>query len=164
MPCSSPRDSPRWISASVITSYSIHYTKLYELCAENARLVHHHLRACLTGMLAGGQGPAHLSLPLDVQKGEVEHEWHTLHAAGTRPRICDNEALERLWELLNPGTEDGPCRVAILAGYGVVKSEAWGLLREFAERYDIPVASTLKAKGVFPEDHPLSFGVFGYVV
>lgn len=35
------------------------------------------------------------------------------------------------------------------------------LLREFAERYAIPVATTLSAKGVLPEDHLLSLGNFG---
>ena len=46
-------------------------------------------------------------------------------------------------------------------------SEPWaantteGLLA-FAERYEIPVETTLRAKGVFPEDHRLSLGVFGY--
>ena len=32
----------------------------------------------------------------------------------------------------------------------------------FAERFEIPVATTLRAKGVFPEDHRLSLGIFGY--
>src|SRR5262249_2370670 len=35
-------------------------------------------------------------------------------------------------------------------------------LQEIAERWSIPVATTLRAKGVFPEDHALSLGVFGY--
>ena len=34
--------------------------------------------------------------------------------------------------------------------------------KEVAERWSIPVATTLRAKGVFPEDHELSLGVFGY--
>jgi acetolactate synthase-1/2/3 large subunit len=44
----------------------------------------------------------------------------------------------------------------------VEKSEASDLLVAFAERFAIPVATTLRAKGVFPEDHRLSLGVFGY--
>jgi acetolactate synthase-1/2/3 large subunit len=35
-------------------------------------------------------------------------------------------------------------------------------LRRFAEAYSVPVATTLPAKGVFPESHPLSLGAFGY--
>ena len=42
------------------------------------------------------------------------------------------------------------------------KSGASEDLIAFAERFEIPVATTLRAKGVFPEDHRLSLGVFGY--
>ena len=35
-------------------------------------------------------------------------------------------------------------------------------LMAVAERWSIPVATTLRAKGIFPEDHELSLGVFGY--
>jgi acetolactate synthase-1/2/3 large subunit len=52
--------------------------------------------------------------------------------------------------------------VAILAGQGAESSRCSDELRQFAERFHIPVATTLRAKGVLPEDHPLSFGVFGY--
>ena len=52
-------------------------------------------------------------------------------------------------------------RPAILAGYGVHLARGYAALRAFAERWGIPVATTPKGKGVFPEDHPLSLGVFG---
>src|SRR5262249_50144806 len=53
-------------------------------------------------------------------------------------------------------------RIAILAGAGVEHDAAAARLKEIAERWSIPVATTLRAKGVFPEDHALSLGVFGY--
>jgi acetolactate synthase-1/2/3 large subunit len=34
-------------------------------------------------------------------------------------------------------------------------------IQELSEMLSIPVATTPKAKGAFPEDHPLSLGVFG---
>ena len=37
-----------------------------------------------------------------------------------------------------------------------------GVLLQVAERFELPVATTLAGKGVFPEDHPLALGVFGY--
>jgi acetolactate synthase-1/2/3 large subunit len=49
----------------------------------------------------------------------------------------------------------------ILAGSGCRGQGAPARLRAVAERYQCPVATTPKAKGVFPEDHPLSLGVFG---
>ena len=56
----------------------------------------------------------------------------------------------------------GNARIAILAGAGVEHDAAAARLKELAERWSLPVATTLRAKGVFPEDHELSLGVFGY--
>lgn len=50
---------------------------------------------------------------------------------------------------------------AIFAGNGVLLSEAWDELRALAEAAGLPVATTLMAKGVFPEDHPLACGMTG---
>jgi acetolactate synthase-1/2/3 large subunit len=47
----------------------------------------------------------------------------------------------------------------IWAGYGAMKSA--NNLLELAENYDTPVMTTPRAKGVFPETHPLSWGCTG---
>jgi acetolactate synthase-1/2/3 large subunit len=133
------------------------------LIVENIHLVNHHLRATLTQMLAGAQGPAHLSLPLDIQKGEVHAPWQPLYSPPHPPRYVDLEAVAQIFRILVPAAgKEAAGKILILAGAGVEKSGAGDLLRKFAEEFHIPVATTLRAKGVFPEDHPLSLGVFGY--
>ncbi len=47
----------------------------------------------------------------------------------------------------------------VIAGGGVRSADATEELRTFAERYDAPVLTTYKGKGVIPEDHSLSAGV-----
>ena len=49
----------------------------------------------------------------------------------------------------------------IFAGNGVTQAEASDELRAVAESIGAPVATTLMAKGVFPEDHALSVGMTG---
>jgi thiamine pyrophosphate-dependent acetolactate synthase large subunit-like protein len=49
----------------------------------------------------------------------------------------------------------------LFAGQGALYAEAWDDLRELAELLQIPVAATMNAKGVFPEDHPLALGAAG---
>jgi acetolactate synthase-1/2/3 large subunit len=133
------------------------------MAVENPHLTHHHLRACLTKMLAGAEAPVHMSLPLDVQRAEVAAPWTPLDASVYGPRFVDVTAVERLWRVLVPeGGNAAPTRVAILAGAGVEKADASKRLIDFAEQFEIPVATTLRAKGVFPEDHRLSLGIFGY--
>jgi acetolactate synthase I/II/III large subunit len=133
------------------------------LIVESPHLVSHHLRASFLKMLASPQGPVHLSLPLNIQGAEVHQPWDRLDPSVYAPRFVDLPALERLWQILLPaGAASAPVRVVALAGAGVEKSGAAKDLMAFAERFEIPVATTLRAKGVFPEDHPLSLGIFGY--
>ena len=52
-------------------------------------------------------------------------------------------------------------RPVIYAGGGILKSRAAEALRQLAERTDIPVVTTLMARGAFPDDHPLCLGMPG---
>lgn len=49
----------------------------------------------------------------------------------------------------------------IMAGNGVVRAQASAALVEFAEKLNIPVATTFMAKGVIPFSHPLCLGAIG---
>jgi len=49
----------------------------------------------------------------------------------------------------------------LMIGNGVMMSDASAEIRVFAERYKIPVITTLHALGAFPEDHDLSLGMPG---
>jgi hypothetical protein len=49
----------------------------------------------------------------------------------------------------------------IYAGGGILKARAAEALRELAELLDLPVVTTLMARGAFPDDHPLCLGMPG---
>ena len=49
----------------------------------------------------------------------------------------------------------------ILAGNGVIRAGASGSLVAFAQRQNIPVATTFMAKGAIPSSHPLCLGTIG---
>ena len=49
----------------------------------------------------------------------------------------------------------------VMAGNGVIRSGAADALLRFAERLNVPVATTFMAKGVIPTVHPMSLGAVG---
>lgn len=116
------------------------------------------VRRALRTMRSGRPGPVHVSIPLNfigqpVAEDEFPAQTHDRHAGGVFDRHSVRAAAARLLAARCP---------AILAGNGTNLAQAWSPLRTLAELLDIPVATTYKAKGSFPEDHPLSLGVFGY--
>ncbi len=52
-------------------------------------------------------------------------------------------------------------RPVLYAGGGILKARAAESLRELAELLDLPVVTTLMARGAFPDDHPLCLGMPG---
>lgn len=101
--------------------------------------------------------PVHLSLPLDVQRASAPpllrrraSQYRAARAAG-----CDPEALQHAAKILRAAE-----RPAFLVGTGARGAESE--LLTLAERLQCPVATTCGAKGVFPEHHPLSVGVFSF--
>ena len=123
------------------------------------RNLNHWLRHALTAMWAQPRGPVHLSLTHDVITGECAVDYATVSDYFKAVAPLSRPAAEAALHLL--GNAAGP-KVAFLAGAGVEHDNAAAVLRTIAERWSIPVATTLRAKGVFPEDHELSLGVFGY--
>lgn len=134
------------------------------LSVENALLLNHHFRKAVALMLGRRKGPVHLSLPHDVQEAEIHGIYEPLERSLRDPKILDSRTADRFWSRINANSDFNTRadKIAVLAGHGVENSEASQSLLEFAEMFRIPVATTLKAKGVFPEDHELSLGVFGY--
>ncbi len=102
--------------------------------------------------LAGRPGPVHVELPMDVQaeltEGAVPEPGGHRPSARVKP---DPDQIDRAAELLLAAE-----RPVILAGGGCVHAEAAAELRDLAEQLVAPVVVTMTAKGVFPEDHPLS--------
>ena len=121
------------------------------------RTLNHWLRRALTTMWSEPRGPVHLSVTQDAMTGACSADYEPVSpyfkAAAPLSTLRAVAALERL---------AGRAKIAFLAGAGVEHAEAAAQLASIAERWSIPVATTLRAKGVFPEDHPLSLGVFGY--
>ncbi len=128
------------------------------LSTSSRAVVPHHLRHAITHAFAR-RSPVHLSVPHDVQTAEIDFDWRPVPPALTLSRAVDEHALDEAIKTLNG---KGYRNIVILAGPGVRHAGGTDALRSFAERFDIPVATTLSGKGLISESHPLALGVFGY--
>jgi acetolactate synthase I/II/III large subunit len=139
-----------------------------------AKNLNHWFRHALTTMWAQPRGPVHLSLAHDALTGESALDYVKVHPffVGAEPlslapadaalaALASEASAQRGKSIVADAQRENP-HIAILAGAGVEHGTAAALLKMLAERWSIPVATTLRAKGVFPEDHALSLGVFGY--
>ena len=135
----------------------------YSSSIDNPKNLHHLFRHAMIRLMTGSKGPVHLSLPKNCQIANTNATYHSLTQDLTQTHLLSvDSTIASLNHFIRGQNGRAPISIAILAGAGVEHGACSVELRNFAERWSIPVATTLRAKGVFPEDHPLSLGVFGY--
>jgi len=113
------------------------------------------VRKAVATALSGRQGPVFLSLPLDVGNQQVPATRSATHVS--TQFTLDEEIITEAADALQNSK-----RALILAGSGARHPEAARLIGTLAATLNIPVATTPRAKGLFPETDPLSLGIFGH--
>ena len=106
----------------------------------------------------GRPGPVLLDIPKDVQQNEGKMSFpEEFKIRGYHPWTDpDISQIEKAINMLL--SADKPI---ILAGGGVIIGSAFAELQAIAELLMIPVVTTFKGKGAFPENHALSLGPIG---
>jgi len=102
----------------------------------------------------GKPGPVFLEIPMDV--GNAEYSGPPYRPITVRRFRPDDKDVKEAVQLIAKSE-----RPVIVAGGGVVLSQASGELLQFAESLLIPVLTTASGRGSIPEDHPLAFGLVG---
>jgi acetolactate synthase I/II/III large subunit len=111
-------------------------------------------RKAVTASLSG-RGPSFLSLPLDVSSSRPGPATSVAGSSRTHFDVDVEGCRQAVSLLLNAR------RPLVIAGAGARGAANRKALRDFVAQTQVPVAVTPKAKGVFPEDHPLYLGVLG---
>ena len=109
---------------------------------------------------SGRPGPVVIDIPKDVQQKRFQPvyppavEFRSSYASATQH--ASDESLKQMLDLIADAK-----RPVLYAGGGIISAEAHQELRTFAEKANLPVATTLMGVGGFPETHPLSMQWFG---
>ena len=109
-------------------------------------------------LLSSNSGPVLLSFPFNVQtemiddaildKIKTQRGVHAVHKSS--PQV--DAVSQTITEAKSP---------VIVAGYGCIRSDAQQLVEQLSESVNIPVTTSLKAKGVISEQSVLSLGSLG---
>ena len=106
----------------------------------------------------GRPGPVVIDIPKNIQNQTTQPVFPTeVNLRGYNlPPKADPVALNEVVGLIKSAKKP-----MIYAGGGIISADASAELLEFAERSQIPVATTLMGIGGFPEGHPLSLKWLG---
>ncbi|WP_429819851.1 thiamine pyrophosphate-binding protein [Ensifer sp. B1-9] len=111
---------------------------------------------------SGKPGAVHLQIPEDMLLAEVDATRISLHIEEecrtfpAYPTLPPRRKLLQLLELIAKAE-----RPLIVAGGGVNRARAGQLITELAEKYNMPMCTTMTGQGAIDDDHRLAIGVIG---
>ncbi len=135
----------------------------YNVLVNSPQQLPQFLRQGFRAATSGTPGPVHLDFEgttgVVIGDGEADLEVQVDEAFTMVPPFRPEPSVELVREAAQVISQAR--RPVIVAGGGVVASGAQPELVELAEMLNIPVCTSLNAKGSIPEDHPLAIGVCG---
>jgi acetolactate synthase-1/2/3 large subunit len=106
----------------------------------------------------GRPGPVLVDIPKDVLAAETH--WHRpgeINLPGYKPSVNGHpRQVQAAVDLILAADEP-----VLYAGGGIIRADAGARLTEFAETANLPVVTTLMARGAMPDSHPLCLGMPG---
>jgi acetolactate synthase-1/2/3 large subunit len=108
---------------------------------------------------SGRPGPVLVDITKDAQQAMAAFSFEAAAPAPARPHPMLKTEINSFAEAV--ALIKQAKKPLILAGHGIVESGAREQVIAFAERLQVPVASTLLGLGAFPTYHPLSLGMMG---
>ena len=109
--------------------------------------------------LSGRPGPVHIGIVENITSPQMNVDnYHELNL-NVPPVVPDPTHIKAIADSLADAMRGGK-QVAVLAGFGAIRSGAYREMQDFVERFKIPLLTTLDGKGIIPEEHPLAVGVF----
>jgi len=129
----------------------------YNYLAKDVRDLSRIVREAFYVATSGRPGPVLIDLPKDVTASKAEFTWPEVKIRSYNPKYEGNKwMISRAAQLIAKSR-----KAVIIAGGGVILSNAAHELRELAFLTDIPVTMTLMGLGSFPGTHELSLGMPG---
>ena len=116
------------------------------------------LEDALNTAFEGRPGPVHIHLPFDIGHDEVPN--YRDIQLNVKPVLPLPKQAAHFAAVLAEALAEKKKIVALL-GYGCIRSHAEVELLAFVEKFQIPFMTTMDAKGILPENHPLSLGMTG---
>jgi acetolactate synthase-1/2/3 large subunit len=112
---------------------------------------------------SGRPGPVLIDIPKDVQIAKAQYRPGDYTTSEAFLRSYQANVLRPADHLLSQAAEliAQSQRPLIMAGHGVILSNAYSELRALAEKASIPVITTLLGLSAFPASHPLFIGMPG---
>lgn len=118
------------------------------------------LRSAIRAATGASPGPVHLEIPADILNGDMgEVAIYKEPSFGKLPSLRSappTDAVRAIVDALLSAQ-----RPVLIAGNGVLISQAWDEVQTLAELLSLPVATSMGGKGAISEDHDLALGVVG---
>ncbi len=140
-----------------VTGITMPITKHNELVRDVARIPEA-IKEAFHVARSGRPGPVLVDLPKDILNQTFEGHWDDhVDLPGYKPTVRGHgKMVKEALELI--ATAERP---VIYAGGGLVRARAGAELQRFAELLQLPVVTTLMARGILPDTHELFVGMPG---